>query len=196
MKILKKNYKLNLLDYKHFLKNLNLQKKLYKKQELLFNNQILLNINNFNIIDLNYKQENLFYPNYNNNIKNFIYFIKKNYNNNLLIESNNYNYYLLKLYIYFLLKKSKFKSNKIIKGRIIKIKKQKVFVLIFGLILSMKKKELHKKKNFLYSKFKYKKLFFYYLLKSLNFKLLLFKINKKKKKIIFSRKIYVRDLKK
>lgn len=219
MNILKKKNSSNLLyPSQHFFKDLNLNKKFKKANQILGKDPLLLNMDTFTLLNL-YQKENFLIPNLNpTNIlkKNLVYFIKQRYDNGLLLESNKINHTLMSLYIYFLIKKYnkkiKHKSVKgrtvkkktynknivhqFIRGRIVKKKKKHILVAVFGLLVYMNKRQLHKNRKYLYNNYKFKKLFLFYKARSLKFTIINFKIDQNKSDMIFSRKHYVEHIKK
>ena len=212
MNILKKNNSSNLLyPSQHFFKNLN--KKIKKTNQILDKDPLLLNMDTFTLLNL-YQKENFLIPNLNStNIlkKNLVYFIKQRYDNGLLLESNKINHTLMSLYIYFLIKKynkniihkavkkkiyNKNIVHQFIRGRIIKKKKKHILVAVFGLLVYMNKRQLHKNKKNLYNNYRFKKLFLYYKARSIKFTIINFQIDQNKSNMIFSRKHYVELIKK
>lgn len=190
--ILKKNYIKNdiLLDYQHFLKNNYLKKNKYKLNNNLFENTILLKKNELNLIELN-QNNNIWIPILNNKLS-IIYTIQRQYQNYLLFDYK-FNYNLLYNYNKILLKKTFKEKNKKIKGRILSGNKKRILIAIFGLIFSIRPKQLHKNKRVFYgSKLKSTKIILFYKLKYLYFKI---DVHPNKKSIL-SRKIYVKEINK
>ena len=192
LNILKKNNIKNniLLDYQDFLKNNYLKKNKYKLKNNLFENNILLKKNGLNLIELN-QNENIFVPNLNqNNNSSIIYTIQTQYENHLLFNYK-FNYNLLYNYNKILLEKSIKKYKDLIKVRIIGVNKKGILIAVFGLIFTIKPKQLHKNKRIFYgSKLKSTKIILFYKLKYLNFKI----DTNLNKKSILSRKSYVKEI--
>ena len=190
--ILKKNNIKNsiLLNYQNFLKNNYLKKNKYNLRNNLFENNILLKKNGFNLIELN-QNENIFISTFNqNNNSSIIYTIQTQYENHLLF---NYqlNYNLLYNYNKILLKKNIKEKKNVIKARVIGGNKKVILIAIFGLIFTIKPKQLHRNKRIFYkSKLKSTKIILFYKLKHLNFKI---DVNLNKKSIL-SRKSYVKEI--
>lgn len=195
----------NLLNYQHFLKNNSLKRKKYKLKNIIFENQILYKNQDLNIIELE-NSENNHIPITVLDLKS-TYTIQSLYQNQLLFNYNlNYNilYNFNKIMFNYLKKNNK----NIIKGRIVTGTRtgKKAIIAFLGMSFSMKainlnnliknKKNFYTKKNkkkfFKYKKFrnrKIKKLIRSYTLRYLNFK-----IEKIKKKYIFSRISYLDDI--
>lgn len=186
MNKLKKQNKINLLSYQHFLKNNSLKKQKFKFKNILFDNPIIYKNNNFNIIELNNSQ-NISIP---TTIIDFnrINTIKTLYENQLLFNydltnlESNIIYNFNKIMLNFLLKKTN-----IIKGRMVdivktkknKYKNKKVLIAVLGILFTLKSLKLNKYLKYLF--IKKKKLFF----KDFNKN----KFNRFKNKIILSTKI-------
>ena len=208
MNKLKKKKKNNIINYQSFLKINNLKKKKIKLKNILFENQILLKNNEFNLIEINNQKTNFLY-NY-NNYMNLIFTIKNKYKNHLLYNYN-LNYNLLS-YFNFLILSSYLKRKKKIKSRVLGHlgrRRKKTCLLNFGKIFCFKRKK------FFYKKLKKKNKKLYYRIKRKNrdivniykYKLIVFRIKNYKnslKKInnilyknkkSFKKKIYRKKLK-
>ena len=184
MNKLKKKKQTYLLNYQSFLK-----KNKLKLRQNLFENKILLK-NSDNILIEYYNNKNLFLPisdlNLNENQK-ILYTIQTEYNNNFL-----FNYYFNYFILYHFTKlifQNKYKKNKKIQGRIINGNKEEIVLTFFGILLSMKPKNLHKNKKLYYSKkFKKVKILLRYKMKSLIFNV------EYLKRPFLSRKTYVEEI--
>nr|UQT68347.1 ymf99 [Nothophytophthora sp.] len=202
MQKLKKKKINNLLNYQHFLKNNCLKKKKFKLKNILFENQILYQNLDSNIIEFN-NYENIYLPFTLIKI-NEISTIEMQYENQILFNYDlNYN-------IYYHFNKIMFqniieKKNNIIKGRLIGGNRynKKIFISILGIIFSMKPLNLNnifnKKKNkkFYYfnRKINHTRLINNYKLKYINFKIDIINHNNLiKKKKIFSRISYIQEI--
>ena len=136
-----------------------------------------------------------------------------------MINPNDLNYFLVRLFIFLLLKKynkfyslnynlknkdqntSIFLKNKkpfysYISGRVLRPYKKYILISVYGLILKMNKKKLYHKRKIIYSRYRFYRLFYLYKGRSKFFKLSFFNIQKTKQKINFSRKNYVKEFKK
>lgn len=179
-----------LLNYQHFLKNNNLKKNKYKLKNILFENEILFNKNGLNLIELN-NYENILLPSWKGFKNHIVYSIQTQYENYLLFNYT-FNYNLLYYFSKIFFKKNIKENQKIIKARILGRKNKKYFLIsIFGLIIKIKLKKLHKKKKIFYSsKLKSTKIISFYKLKYLNFKI----DTDLNQKSSLSRKLYVKEI--
>jgi hypothetical protein len=178
-----------LLNYQHFLKNNNLKKNKYKLKNILFENEILFNKNGLNLIELN-NYENILLPSLKGFKNHIVYTIRTHYENHLLFNYT-FNYNLLYYFSKILFKKNIKENQKIIKARIIGRKKKRILISIFGLIIKIKSKKLHKNRRMFYgSKLKSTKIISFYKLKYLNFKIDTDLNNKSS----LSRKLYVKEI--
>ena len=205
-KLKKKTKSLN-YNYVNFLKHYDfkqnkLKNKLFLSKILTFNKKFkLITFNSFEYKILRYYKDNKIF------FKNFIFSIKKTYNNPFLVYKKEF-FFTQKLtknliyYFYYLIstiicKKFFFnsKSSQNIKGRILGMYRKKIYIYSFGKIFLLnfnKILKLKKKKN---NKLKYKKLFYSYLFNFFFFKILTEKLNNKYiyKKIIISRKPFEKE---
>lgn len=204
MQKLKKQKFYNLINYQSFLKNNYLKKNIFNLKNILFENHLLFKNPNsgLNVIELN-NYENIFLLTNIFNSK-LIYTIKTQYENHLLFNYNldsqivsHFNKLIFKNFI---------KKNKTIKGHIVGGNNKKVFISIFGIIFTMKTKNLNnlvntKKKFYFYNK-KNKRRFFYkriqgyqiikyYVMKYLNFNIETIKDSNFNKKWNLSRISYI-----
>jgi hypothetical protein len=206
MNKLKKKKIYNLLNYQHFLKNNSLNERKFKLKNILFENQILYKNQNSSIIEFN-NYENIYIPSTVLDLKN-IFTIKSVYNNKPLFNYNlDYNilYNYNKILFNYIIKK-----KKIIKGRVMTSNKnnKRVFIAILGMVFSMKSIHLNNlinNKNYIknYNKQKFKHKNFFYNLKKKRIKQIIqsyklrylnFKIEKIKKKKMFSRISYIDEI--
>jgi len=205
MNKLKKEKFNSLLNYQHFLKNNSLKKNKFKLKNILFENQILYKNQDSNIIEFN-NYENIHIPLTVLDLKN-IHTIKTIYDDKVLFNYN-LNYNILYNFNRILLNYIKNKRNTI-KGRVLTSNKnnKKVFIAILGILFSMKSINLNnlinnKKNNYIKKynkqKFKYKKFFYNFkkirtkqIIRTYKLRYLNFKIEKIKKKYIFSRTSYL-----
>jgi hypothetical protein len=178
-----------LLNYQPFLKNNNLKKNKYKLKNILFENEILLKKNGLNLIELN-NYENSLLPSLKGFKNHIVYTIQTQYENYLLFNYT-FNYNLLYYFSKIFFKKNIKENKKIIKARILGKKKKKILISIFGLIIKIKLKKLHKNKKIFYgSKLKSTKIISFYKLKYLNFKI----DTDLNQKSSLSRKLYVQEV--
>jgi len=208
MNKLKKEKFNSLLNYQHFLKNNSLKKNKFKLKNILFENQILYKNQDSNIIEFN-NYENIDIPLTVLDLKN-IHTIKTTYDDKVLFNYN-LNYNILYNFNRILLNYIKKKRN-IIKGRVLTSNKnnKKVFIGILGILFSMKSINLNnlinnKKNNYIKKynkqKFKYKNFFYNFkkirtkqIIRTYKLRYLNFKIEKVKKKTIFSRTSYLEEI--
>lgn len=208
MNKLKKEKFNSLLNYQHFLKNNSLKKNKFKLKNILFENQILYKNQDSNIIEFN-NYENIHIPLTVLDLKN-IHTIKTIYDDKVLFNYN-LNYNILYNFNRILLNYIKKKRNTI-KGRVLTSNKnnKKVFIAILGILFSMKSINLNnlinnKKNNYIKKynkqKFKYKKFFYNFkkirtkqIIRTYKLRYLNFKIEKIKKKSIFSRTSYLEEI--
>jgi hypothetical protein len=203
----------NLLNYQHFLKNNSLKRKKYKLKNILFENQLVYKNHNLNlnIIEL-YNSENIQIPTTVLDFKD-TYTIESFHKNQLLFNYN-LNYNILHNYNNLMVNYKKKNNNNTIQGRIVTGDYKKAIIAVLGRTVIIKifylNRSINKKRKIYVNKFyarKYKKknkskyeqkkilneqvtkLFISYTLRYLNFK-----IEKTKKKFIFSRISYVDDL--
>lgn len=184
--------------YKPFLKKDLLKNKKPKWNQVLFENEILLNLKRKNSYLIERNQDNNQFLTENLN-KIQIYTIVKSYKNDFLIHSD-LNYKTLYWFNKIFLKRTK-KIN-YIKARILNMKRRIIFFSIFGFIL---RKKVQIKKRIKRTKKRKKnlklKIFLFYKLRYLTFKIQLIKerffFSKKfdyKEKLIFSRELYLNDI--
>lgn len=194
----------NLQNYKHFLKKQYLKKKKIKLKNHFIQSNVLVEKNDFKILQTNFKNffisKDFFYLNNNtNSIKNILYTIKIAYENELLLNfdfNRNIISFFNRLFLKFF-----FKKNKIIQGRIISNRHKKVYVVIFGIIFLIRAKNLHrffskKKKKFIRIRdkqkgFIYKEIKVKHLLKGYKFRHIYFKISIENKRIMINRISYL-----
>lgn len=195
------------LDYNNIIKHNNFNLK--KKKHQLYENEYLIKKKKHQLIKINNFENKkiLKYKNKFLNNKLFIYQINKIYKNPFFSFKQQISFTKklnknLLIYIFNIYNKIVKKYNsKIIKGRIInfryKYKKKKIFVYSFGKIFVLKINQLlydfeRNKKRRIYNKYQFYKFFKNYLFKNMYFKIL--NTNSFKKKVIISRKAYVKDM--
>jgi hypothetical protein len=204
---------LNIINYKPFLKNSYLKKNKINIKNILFENNILFKNpdTDMHMIELNNYENISVFLNKNLLKTKLIYTIQRQYENHLL-----FNYELnsnILAYFNKLICKNFIKKNKKIKGYVLgrNYNCKKVFLNIFGIIFTIKPKNLNiffkkkiksfffnkkRKKLFFYKKIKPTKIIKYYIMKYLNFDIILINNNKfrKKKRIKISRISYIQNL--
>jgi hypothetical protein len=186
---IKKKKKNTLVQYQDFLKNNDLKKKKFKLKNILFENEILLKKKGMNIIEL--KKKNIFIP-ISLPLKRIIYTIQTQYQEHFLLNYH-FNFNLLYYFSKIMFKNNVKENLKTIKARIIGGNRKGILIAIFGLIFTIKPKQLHKNRRIFYkSKLKSTKIISFYKLKYLNFKIE--KNNPLYKKSILSRKLYVKEI--
>lgn len=226
MQILKQQNKTSnyVYSYSFFLKYFNFNKKLKQQNNFFFKNTALVANEDSYFMEWN-KKENFCFPNLNNNEffkrKFFINTVTEQFDQNLILNNEDSNYFLTRLYIYLVLKKRNLpiirqydidinneiknsfyikKNNPFylyIQGRILKTYKKKyILVSLYGLILKMHKSELFHKRKIIYSRYRFYRLFSLYKGRSKLFKLSRFQVQKTKQQMNFSRKKYVQEFKK